>query len=133
MKKIKVINWISYEEAQKKNKKLSGIDGFFTSSMNWQEYLNMCQPEQKIYIDALKTAIIKEKIKKAGDWHQWSNEGVPLFSDGVVITFSWRSWGNLLAAMWEIEEGKSYDYIDFYITKEEEKNFEVGIAGSRFK
>ena len=40
---------------------------------------------------------------------------MPLFSDGKVATFSFRGWGDLMAAIWSEAEDKDYGYMDFYM------------------
>jgi hypothetical protein len=49
-----------------------------------------------------------------GQEHQY-NSGVPVFSDGKVATYTYRGWGDLMAAIWATEEDKDYHYMDFYM------------------
>jgi hypothetical protein len=32
-----------------------------------------------------------------------------------VATFSYRGWGDIMAAIWSEEENKDYNYMDFYM------------------
>ncbi len=66
------------------------------------------------YIEALRKKIIADNIKCAGDIHQ--DKMVPLFNDNTVGLFSWRAWGDLMAAIWSEEENKDYCYLQFYMT-----------------
>ena len=47
--------------------------------------------------------------------HQNGAVAVPLWSNGKVDTYSFRSWGDLMAAVWSTEENKDYGYMDFYM------------------
>ena len=40
----------------------------------------------------------------------------PVFDDGTVGSFSFRAWGDLMAAIWNTEENTNkYSYMDFYM------------------
>jgi hypothetical protein len=43
-------------------------------------------------------------------------EGVPVFEDETISTFSYRAWGDLLSAIWSEEENKDYNYMAFYMS-----------------
>ena len=47
--------------------------------------------------------------------HQNDDHGVPKSDDDTVGLFSFRSWGDLMAAIWSEEEDKDYDYLNFYM------------------
>ena len=89
----------------------------------WADYLEPLTDKGKEYAEALRAEILRLKLKKDGNWHQYSGEGVPIFSDGTVATFSYRAWGDLLAAVWSEEENKDYAYPDFayYADQQEER------------
>jgi hypothetical protein len=41
----------------------------------------------------------------------------PVFDDGTVGGFSFRAWGDLLAAVWNTAEGTTkYSYMSFYMS-----------------
>jgi hypothetical protein len=109
-----VTHWTSYEAAQELESPFERMGGFFRKGMRWADYL-MQWPEFPEYSEALREAIIIRALKQGGDWHQHDEEGVPVFSDGTAATFSYRAWGDLLAAIWSTEEDKDYGYMDFYM------------------
>lgn len=74
----------------------------------------------------LREQIIKLQIRSGGDWHQ--AEGTPLFEDGTIGSFSYRAWGDLLAATWSEEDQVGYSYMDFYMGEGTTK--EVAISRS---
>lgn len=115
-KQIEVIDWISYLEAIEKYK--SSIDtmgGFFDRGMRWNDYVIAFKANFNFsYVNALRESIIKNNIKITGNEHQYNDNGCPLFSDYTIATFSFRAWGDLLAAIWSTEENKDYCYMDFY-------------------
>lgn len=109
---ITVERWISYAESDGMPESAGGIGGFFSPGMRWDDYAAEC-PGQ--YYEALRDAVIARKLKRGGDWHQQADDGVPVFSDGTIATFSYRAWGDLLAATWSTHENKDYEYFDFYM------------------
>jgi hypothetical protein len=84
--------------------------------MRWKDYLEAWKPEAHPYAEALRAAILKLQLREGGDWHQNDANGVPVFSDGTVATFSYRAWGDLLAAVWSEAEDKDYNYMRFYMS-----------------
>lgn len=54
-------------------------------------------------------------IREGGDWHQSDACGCPVFSDGTTALFSYRAWGDIMAAIWSEHDGKDYGYMDFYM------------------
>lgn len=114
---MKVSKWISYDEAEKKTPVIDFMGGFFDDGMRWQDYVDNYDPKYIPYFEALKADIVEKKLKQGGDWHQNYEEGVPEFEDGAVAMFSYRAWGDLLAAIWSSEESKDYCYMDFYMDR----------------
>ncbi len=82
--------------------------------MLWTEYLELWPAEKYVYFEALRTSILERGAIKGQD-HQYGPEGIPLFEDGTIASFSFRAWGDLLSAIYntKIEERK-WDYMDFY-------------------
>lgn len=111
---IKVIRWCSYEEAKKLVQSFGGLGGFFDNGMRWADYISTFDDSVHKYANALRESIITNKIKECGPWHQESDCGSPVFSDGTVATFSYRAWGDLLAAVWSSEENRDSNYMEFY-------------------
>lgn len=105
---IEVIDWLSYDEAHKKTESIGGSGGFFAEGMRWQDYIDELKPEQIPYAEAIRRAVVKNNIRDTGPWHQ--QQGVPLFNDETVGTFTFRAWGDIMAAIWSTEENKDYSY-----------------------
>lgn len=112
-KPVAVERWISWEDAEGMKESFGGMGGFFSNGMRWADYLAAFKPEAHGYAEALRLAIIKDGIKATGAEHQ-SEELVPVFSDGTCATFSYRSWGDLMAAVWSDEDDTDYNYMHFY-------------------
>jgi hypothetical protein len=119
MQDVKVTRWISYEEADDLEMSIGGLGGWFGfhGENTWDDYFESCSEEVRPYAIALRDDIIARGIKGGGDWHQGDDEGVPLFNDRTVGSFSYRAWGDLLAATWTFAEDRQYNYMDFYMTE----------------
>lgn len=114
---MEVVEWIAYEVADEvpDEKNVGGMGGFFNSGMRWKDYLAAFGEEYHPYAEAIKKNVLELRLKIGGDDHQYSENGVPLFSDGKVASFSYRGWGDLMAAIWAEEEDRDYSYMDFYM------------------
>lgn len=127
---VKVEKWISYELAtqeieigQLKVNDIGGMGGWFNSrdeGHRWKDYIKKFNKRQIPYIEALRQEIVQNRIKMPGSEHQERKDGVPVFSDNTVALYSYRAWGDLMAAIWSTEENKDYSYIDFYMRIVEE-------------
>lgn len=117
---MKVIDWISYDEACKLPESVGGMGGFFNwdkKGMRWKDYIERFNDVAKPYLEAIRESVISLNIRKGGNWHQSSShDGCPLFEDNTSATFSYRAWGDLLAAIWSEHEDKDYDYMHFYMS-----------------
>jgi len=119
---ITVERWISPVEAEGKPEHFGGIGGWFgvdrdtlsrKKSMRWKDYVEALDASVHPYAEALRSALLV-RGRITGDDHQSANDGVPMFSDGSVATFSLRGWGDLLAAVYSERDNKDYCYMDFY-------------------
>lgn len=119
---ITVERWISPAEAEGKPERFGGMGGGFgvdintlgrKKSMRWRDYLEARDASEHPYAEALRSALLV-RGRITGDDHQSANDGVPMFSDGSVATFSLRGWGDLLAAVYSERDNKDYCYMDFY-------------------
>lgn len=110
---VTIEKWISYEESEGKPECLGGLGGFFDFGMRWKDY---CEDDPGEHLTALHNEIIRLGIREGGNWHQEDPHGVPLFSDGTVATYSYRGWGDLLAAIWSQHDDLDYCYMDFYMS-----------------
>jgi hypothetical protein len=111
---MKVIKWISSEEADKLETSIGGLGGWFSEGHRWGDYLAILSKNQIQYAEALREDIIKRQIKESGSWHQNSDIGTPVFEDNTIGSFSFRAWGDLLAAIWSTEENRDSHYMEFY-------------------
>lgn len=117
-KPILVIRWTSYDKVEPSPRNIGGWGGFFAKGMRWEDYIDNFDDETawKIpYFEVLRREIIEKKIRHCGQWHQSSLEGAPIFIDGTTGLFSYRAWGDLMAAIWSTEENRDYGYMDFYM------------------
>lgn len=111
---MKVIDWIAYEDSDEYHESVGGMGGFFDHGMRWKDFIERYVDEAKPYFEAIRQDVIEKGIRKTGDDHQHRDCGVPLFEDNTVGTFSYRAWGDLMAAIWSEHEDKDYCYMDFY-------------------
>lgn len=112
---MKVIGWISYSEIEEGfEESFGGLGGFFHNGMRFNDYITSFVDDVHDYIYALRVEIVKCGIMKNGYQHQNEEFGVPVFSDGTYACFSFRGWGDLMAAIWSEERGRDYSYMDFY-------------------
>jgi hypothetical protein len=113
--KVSVVDWISEKEADIKECSIGGLGGFFSDGMRWKDYADKLTSEALPYANAIRQSVIEKNIRLTGNDHQYSDEGVPLFSDGTVGQFSFRAWGDIMAAIWSEKENKDYCYMSFYM------------------
>jgi hypothetical protein len=89
------------------------MGGWFSNGNRWADYDLQCLDDtNRPYAHALRDAIVEQQIRESGPWHQ--DQGVPLFDDGTVSQFSFRAWGDFMAAVWSEHDCKDYCYMDFY-------------------
>lgn len=108
------ITWIPYAAAESMPHIISTSGGWFDNGHRWADYIETWSNPATPYLEALRADIIAKGIRYTGEQHQYTDDGVPLFDDGHVATFSYRGWGDLMAAIWSTEEDKDYSYMDFY-------------------
>jgi hypothetical protein len=114
MTKITVVDWVECGENRDLPDLLGCLGGFFERGMRWSDYLERSDEKVHRHAEALRSAIIEKGIRKTGYWHQKSAHGVPVFSDGSIAEFSFRAWGDIMAATWAEKESRDYCYLDFY-------------------
>lgn len=114
---MKIIKWITNNETMGKEENgLGGMGGFFKDGMRWEDYKNNYKKVAHKMLEELRKSIIENEIKWTGQEMQDNGyETVPLWSNGKVDTYSWRAWGDLMAAVWSTEDNKDYCYMDFYM------------------
>lgn len=113
MTEIKVVDWVDAEAIGNGEVAIGGLGGI-QACMFWEEYIEGCDQQVRLYYEALREAIL-ERGAITGEYHQGGEDGTPLFSDGKIASFSFRGWGDFLSAVYntEIEERK-WNYMDFY-------------------
>jgi len=80
-----------------------------------EDYIENWDHEVTPYLEAIRRSVIKNGFRLTGEDHQYRDCGVPLFEDLTIAEFSFRAWGDLMAAIWAEEENKDYHYMDFYM------------------
>lgn len=111
------VKWITNKEADALDEKdnIGGMGGFFNMGMRWKDYLDSFIEEIHPHLEALRESIIESGIWEDGGWHQNAEEpSVPYWSDGKFGTYSFRAWGDLMAAVWSEHYNRDYCYMSFY-------------------
>lgn len=118
---IKFEDWVEYHY-EGDDAPIGGMGGWFNAnqlhekdkptSMVWEDYLNAHKEGSHPYLEALKNEIKNNNLQITGESHQWGN--APLFSDGTVGRFSYRAWGDLMAAIYSTKE-KPLNYMAYYM------------------
>lgn len=121
MSTVKVVDWIDYDN-DNEEAPVGGMGGWFNANnihdkenptaMVWEDYLAAHAQEAHPYLEALRTEILKNDLRLTGEDHQRGN--VPLFSDGTVGEFSYRAWGDLMAAVYSTKENP-INYMAYYM------------------
>ncbi len=122
---IHVVDWISAVQADAMPASFGAMScGWFGFSDHaelhrhtWADYLDhVCEEDAdaRERAEALRSSIVERRIWRTGNWHLHNAHGVPMFSDATVASFTHRSWGDLLAAVWSSQLGQAYNYLDFY-------------------
>lgn len=116
--KIFVKKWVKISEF----KDFSGFDIMFIQSggvvergYRWVHYISLVEEWQRPYMEAVREEIIRKGIKWTGKEMQENPKGAPVFNNGKLGLFTWRAWGDLMAATWAERENTDYSYIDFYM------------------
>ena len=86
-----------------------------TEADRWNGYIANIAAKFVPHHEALRRAINARGLRRGGDWHQRAPDGVPVFDDGAIGTFSFRAWGDLMAATWSEADGRGYGYMHFYM------------------
>jgi hypothetical protein len=119
----KVVDWISSDEALDKTESVGGLGGWFghdpvTGSWDephrWKDYLAKFDFSVHPYLEALKDDVLASNRFICGNEHQDLENGIPLFDDGTVGVFSFRGWGDLMAAIATESDRKNHNYMEFY-------------------
>ena len=104
----------SYEAEKLPESGLGGLGGFFSRGMRWEDYLAIWKEDIHPRLESLRVAIIEKKVRCNGWQHQNGHPSCPVFEDGTCATYSFRAWGDLMAAVWSSHDNTDYSYMDFY-------------------
>ena len=86
------------------------VSGGLPMNPTWDEYIDMFRDEHKKYYILLKDAVTEwDWIGKTGG--EICNEYSFLFSDGVLLSFTWRAWGDFMQSV----IGKKEGYMEYYM------------------
>ncbi len=92
-----------------------GGDFAFEQGMRWPDYVAGYAAEWHPYLEAIRQSIIEGNVWAGGDWHQYSTNGAPVVAGGHFMICTFRSWGDLLAAVWSSKLNRDFSYLDFYM------------------
>lgn len=67
-------------------------------------------------VDLVSQAIYDNEYMFAGEDHQNSFTGVPVFSNGTCLRASMRAWGAIMANVYTGPDGERLSYMDFYMS-----------------
>ena len=111
------MKFITYDQAADLEEiGLGGTGGWFEAGMRWEDYLTKWKPYTHKILERLRSEIIKNNIRCTGDQHQHGNyKSCPVFANGKTATYSYRAWGDLMAAIWSTEDDQDYSYMTFYM------------------
>lgn len=114
---MEVIKFITYNESENyPENPIGGLGGFFKDGMRWNDYKFQFHQEHHETLENLRQSIIDNEIRCTGEQHQYSDyESCPVFEDETCATYSYRAWGDLMAAVWSTHENRDYNYMDFYM------------------
>jgi hypothetical protein len=113
---IEVVDWIDYPKKGEYPENNAGGLGGWVDGESFEEYLEEYGSSVHPYLEAIRKDVVAKSLRLTGEQHQHHPNGVPLFNDGTVSLFSYRAWGDLMAAIWNSEEKTDqYQYMDFYM------------------
>lgn len=84
------------------------IDGGYTFNPTWPQYLVLYRRKFRKYFSHIRQYIIDFNL--LGTPGSAMNDRHFEFSDGTIIAFTWRAWGDLMQAI----VGKREGYINYY-------------------
>jgi hypothetical protein len=108
----RVVDWIADDGSREVS--VGGLGGWFKDGDRWEDYITQCDPHLRPYIEAIKVSVLASGRFICGNEHQDSDDGTPLFDDGTVGGFSFRAWGDLMAAIATLYDGQDHHYMEFY-------------------
>ena len=96
----RIVGWTPYSSAETSDyPDVGGWGGSIEKGNDWSDYIASVKENAVPYYEALRDAVMTTGLRRGGDWHQSRQSGVPVFNDGAIATFSFRAWGDLMAAI----------------------------------
>jgi hypothetical protein len=112
---VKVSEWVTVADIPEGSECSVGELGGWVDGEKWPEYIAGAADGAVPYLEAIRSAVVKDKLRITGEQHQ-HYEWTPVFSDGTHGGFSYRAWGDMMAAIWNTEEDtEEYSYMSFYM------------------
>jgi hypothetical protein len=115
--KRRVIRWAGFVETKKMDISIGGLGGWFgfdKKGQRWKDYIEEIREDLIPYAEAIKESVIENNIRYTGIEHQNVGDGVPIFDDNTIGSFTFRAWGDIMAAIWSDIDNKDYNYMDYY-------------------
>lgn len=118
---IRVVDWDGPFENVKEREHAFFVSGGWVDGHSWSEYLEHmlasddAGPGSLPYLEALRREVLSRRLFISGEDHQDWRFGTPVFSDGKVANFTWRAWGDFMAAVWS-EAFQGLGYMQFYMS-----------------
>ena len=115
IKNLVVTKWLTEKESDDYSQSCGSLGGWVKGE-SWDQYLVRLPVKEHVYLEALRKRILDDQLKIGGDEHQYGGY-TPLFSDMTIGVFSFRAWGDLIAAIYNTHENTNqYGYMDFYMS-----------------
>ena len=115
MEKLTVVEWVNEESLDKDAECSVGGLGGWVDGETWDEYIACFTDGARPYLEAIREAVVRDGLRVTGEDHQ-HRDYTPVFSDGTYGGFSYRAWGDMMAAIWNTEEpGAGHSYMTFYM------------------
>jgi hypothetical protein len=112
----RVVGWLAYASVEVRDcVDVGSWGGWVSKGDTWNDYITSIVEKWVPHYEALRAEIQRIGLRRGADWHQSAPDGVPVFDDGALATFSFRGWGDLMAATWADTDGRRYGYMDFYM------------------
>ena len=117
MREVEVIAWVDEDDPRAKGEASCWGFGGWVEGEGWPAFIDDIREPHQAHYEALRRSIVRNRIWEEAYWHQGQDgeAHIPVFSDGTVGSFTLRSWGDLLAAVWNTALGRSdLGYMSFY-------------------
>lgn len=111
-----IIKFIRRDEVgEREDNGLGGLGGWFGEEHSWQDYEEQYNEVGRPLIIELRDKLISHGISCTGQQMQEYAKCIPVWEDGTVTLYSWRGWGDLMAAVANFQDGQPHCYMEFYM------------------